>query len=233
MTLLINGCSFAKSWSSPSDNFLQKIGVTSFENISQAATGVQRLTRSTIEWMAQNDRPKYVILCLPFVHRWELAVSRKENTIDGSWFPMQTTDYVLDNDISTLIDKNDLKKLSEYYYKCIPDIRTYWDKTFTEIIGLTSFLENNKIDYVLFDMCNNFEKKHIEGYQGFKKLNYIHNNNRIIDIFNFCGNKYIYDNLQDKNNIDPYSHHHKNSDFIHLENYLLDYINRHCGHYGS
>jgi hypothetical protein len=225
MTLLINGCSFAKVWSAPSDNFLKNIGVTSFKNISQVATGVQRLTRSTIEWIAQNDKPTYVILCLPFVHRWELSVSDKEDVVDGKWLPLQIKELIPNKNISDLVDYNDLKKLSDLYYKCIPDIRTYWDKAFTEIIGLTSFLENNKIDYVLFDMCNNFDKQHIQGYKGFKKLNYINNNSRIIDIFNFCGNKYIYDNLKDKNNIDPYSHHHKNSDFVYLENYLLNYIN--------
>lgn len=224
MTLLINGCSFARGWTSPSKDFLNALGVEKYQNISQVATGVQRLFRSTIEWIMQNDKPKFVVLCLPFVHRWELSIAQEENAIDGTWFPMQMKDLIQYQKVSELVDKSDLKKLAELYHRCIPDVRTYWDKAFSEIIGLTSFLDNNEIGYVLFDMCNNFEERHIKGYKGFKKLDHIKKNNSIIDLFEFCGNRHIYDNLKIKRNIDPYHHHHENADFVFLENYLVDYI---------
>jgi hypothetical protein len=74
-------------------------------------------------------------------------------------------------------------------------------------------------------MCNNFEMNHLKGYKGFEKIKLIDNNKKIIDLFGFCGNKYMYQNVKDKNKnkIDPLMHHHSDKEYKDLENYLFNY----------
>ena len=85
--LLINGCSFGYVWS-PTKKFLNALGCDSIVNISKHATSFQRTFRSTVEWIAQNDNPDFVIIPITFAHRWELGIAEKEeDEIDGVWFP--------------------------------------------------------------------------------------------------------------------------------------------------
>ena len=50
-------------------------------------------------------------------------------------------------------------------------------------------------------------------------------NKNIVDLFNFCGNRYMWDSLDDNDNVDSNTHH-KPEQYKHLENYLLTYINQ-------
>ena len=76
-------------------------------------------------------------------------------------------------------------------------------------------------------MCNNFQKKHINDYKGFDKLKIIESNKNIIDLFNFCGNRHMFDNLPEskQRDLDPFMHHHDNKQYLALEKYLIDYLN--------
>ena len=223
-TLLINGCSFGECWT-PSDNFVKKLGCDNVTNISKVATGFQRTCRTTVEWISQNDNPTFVIIPITFSHRWELAVSNEEDDLDGSWFPIQRKELIDDIkvDLSTDVSMNKLKQLVDLYYGCIPTIKTYWDKLFTEIILLASFLENRKVKYLFFDMCNEFDKKHIKGYKGFNKLKMIKENKNIIDIFGFCGNRYMWTTMKNKEQTD-FNIHHAPEQYLELEKYILDYV---------
>lgn len=227
MTLLINGCSFAQGWHNPSEKFLQTLGCFSVTNISKVATSFQRTYRSTIEWIAQNGTPEFVIVAVPYVTRWELSVAGKEDVLDGTWYPIQISTLNNVQDLSTMVDDKKFSSMVENYYGCIPDIRTYWDKFFIDLIGFSSFLSQHQIKHVFFDMCNNFDSKHIKNFLGFDKIKFIKSNDSIIDLFSFCGNKHIYDCLttEKQKQIHPYSHHHSNDDFVYLENYLINYIN--------
>ena len=220
-TLLINGCSFANIWQ-PSENFVKSLSCDRVINLGKNGGSPRRAVRSTIEWIAQNGNPKFVIIPIPPATRWELAISSNEDPIDGTWYPMQIKQYLDKQKISELIDFKKLEKLAELYYGSIPDIRTYWDSCFTDLILLSSFLEQAKIDYLVFDMCNNFEMSHLKGYKGFEKIKIINDNKKIIDLFRFCGNKYMYQNIKDKN-VDPLMHHHSTKEYQDLENYLLNY----------
>ena len=116
----------------------------------------------------------------------------------------------------------------ENYYGVIPNVRSTWDKMFTEMIALASFFEAQNIKYLIFDMCNNFEYQHIKGLQGFEKLKLINDNKNIINLFEFCGNKFMYDQLpaDEQKNIDAYMWQHHQDEYKALENYLIDYLNR-------
>lgn len=229
-TILLNGCSFAEFWK-PSDKFIGSLGGGDLINLGKAGTSFQRTCRSTIEWVAQNGSPDFVLIPITFAHRWELALNQDEDDIDGSWIPLQNSNF-LSNDYrlqDSSID--DVKKLVDQYYKIIPTLKTYWDKMFTEIITFSAFLEKQKINYLMWDMCNGFDKEHLnihlKPYKAFRKIDLISQNPRIIDIWSFCGNRYMRDTMPEdvKNDTPEFAHHHKSEQYRHLEQYITNYLN--------
>ena len=228
--LLINGCSFGYVWS-PTKKFLNALGCDSIVNISKHATSFQRTFRSTVEWIAQNDNADFVIIPITFAHRWELGIAEKEeDEIDGVWFPLQMAD-VMPEDLNTLerkinptVQHEKLKELLRLYYGTVPDIRTYWDKLFTEIITLSSFLKDRRIPHLMFDMCNDFDRSLVQKWSGFNKTTLIEQNKNIVDIFNFCGNKYMWQSKVDREG--HFNVHHKPEQYLHLEAFIEQYISQ-------
>lgn len=227
-TLLINGCSFAECWT-PSKKFIQSLDCDNFINLGKGGTSFQRSCRSTIEWTAQNGNPSFVIVPITFSHRWELALNKNEDIIDGSWLPLQNSNFLSEQYELQENTMEKLKKLVDDYYEIIPTIKTYWDKMFTEIIMLSGWLDSENIPYLLFDMCNDFSMHHLAGYKGFEKINLIKKNKKIIDLFSFCGNRFMWQHLdeEEKNRIDTYAHHHADQEYQQLEKYLLHYRTLH------
>lgn len=225
-TLLINGCSFGECWS-PSKKFVEALGCDTVVNISKTAISVQRTLRSTIEWIAQNGNPQYVITPITFAHRWEMAINKDEDKIDGSWFPIQRPELLesLDRKLHPDVDKKRLSAMIESYYALSPTIRSFWDKLFTDVICLSSFLENRNVKHLIFDMCNDFDITHLASYQDFKKLKLLEQNKRVIDLFGFCGNKYMWDSLKDKEKLD-FNIHHAPEQYLILEDFLLKYVEK-------
>tara|TARA_A100001015_G_scaffold309369_1_gene408715 strand:+ start:276 stop:989 length:714 start_codon:yes stop_codon:yes gene_type:complete len=228
--LLINGCSFGQVWV-PDDKFSQEIGCDTVVNISRPGTGFQRTVRTTIEWVAQNGNPSMVIIPITFSHRWEMPIhdSEKFDNLDGIWMPLQTNS-AMDNDISNekivLNDRNDkqkIKQLNDLYFGLISNTVGYWDKLFTEIISLSAFLEQRGIPYLMFDICNDFDETLLIDHSFVQKAKLIKNNKKIIDIFSFCGNKYMWRFLQ-LDNSTSFNQHHKPIAYRGLESYILQYI---------
>ncbi len=227
MKLLINGCSFAKVWN-VSKEFQNKLGCTETINIGKDGTSFARTLRSTVEWVAQNGIPKFAIIPITWAHRWEMAIAKKDDDLDGTWHPVLEEPHLkLDKIDLDMIPEDKFKKLVPYYHGCVPNIRTYWDKIFTDIILLASFFEAKGIKYLMCDMVNNFETGHLQGYKGFSKLNLIKNNKNIIDLFSFCGNNFMYQKLpeNEREHIHPYSWHHNDREYRHFEEYLINYLN--------
>jgi len=226
-TLLINGCSFGECWN-PSDQFVSDLGCDSVENISKQATSFQRTCRTTVEWIAQNGDPHFVIIPITFAHRWELAIAQNDDPLDGAWFPLQRKDLLnsTKHTLATEVDKKKVALMMDLYYGNIPTIKTYWDKVFTEVVLLSAFLKSRNIRHIMFDMCNNFDRKHIKGYKGFIKTTLIESNKNIIDLFSFCGNKYMWQNMPDNERTD-YNIHHAPEQYRTLETYLSHYLQQH------
>lgn len=226
-TLLVNGCSFGQCWS-PSDSFLKKFGCTSTVNLSKGGTSFQRTCRSTIEWIAQNHKPTMVAIPITFAHRWELALNLHEDPIDGSWVPLQNSNFLSDKYTLQETSVESVKELVEQYYKVIPTIKTHWDKIFTEIIMFAAFLEKQKIPYLMWDMCNGFDKEHIEGYAGFVKVELIEQNPYIIDLWRFCGNRFMRDTMTEdaKAKTPEFAHHHAQEQYYELEKYIIQYYEK-------
>ena len=224
-TLLINGCSFGECWE-PSQTFINELGCDKVVNISKPGTSFQRTCRSTIEWIAQNGNPHVVLIPITFAHRWELALNQQEDDIDGSWIPLQNSNFIPEKYKlqDTSVDK--VKKLVDLYYGIIPTIKTFWDKMFMDIITFSAFLEKQKIQYLMWDMCNGFDKKHIKGYAGFTKIDLISENKRIIDIWQFSGNRFMRSTMPKDiiENIPEHAYHHETPQYRELEKYLIQYL---------
>ena len=75
-------------------------------------------------------------------------------------------------------------------------------------------------------LCQRIVQCHIR--RGFEKLDLIKNNKNIINLFEFCGNKFMYDSMtaEQQKDIDAYMHHHHATEYVALEKYLIDYLNR-------
>lgn len=229
-TLFINGCSFGECWT-PSQEFVTMLGCDNVTNLSKVATSFQRTCRSTVEWIAQNGNPSFVVIPITFAHRWELALSQDEDDIDGSWVPLQVSKHLPEKINLHDTSLNDVKKLVDLYYKVIPTIKSYWDKMFTDIITFSAFLEKQKINYLMWDMCNGFDKEHlninIEPYKAFRKIDLISQNPRIIDIWKFCGNRYMRETMPEdlRQKTPEFGHHHDSIRYKELEKYIIGYLN--------
>ena len=230
-TLFINGCSFGTHWTNPSPEFVAALDCDNVINLSKDGTSFQRACRSTIEWIAQNGNPQMVLIPITFSHRWELALNKEEDDIDGSWVPLQNSNYL--SDTYNLQDSSidDLRLLVDQYYKMIPTIKTYWDKMFTDIITFSAFLEKQKINYLMWDMCNGFDKEHLninlKPYKAFRKIDLISQNPRIIDIWKFCGNRYMRETMPEdlRQKTAEFAHHHDSIRYKELEKYIIGYLN--------
>jgi len=228
-TLLINGCSFAERWR-PTEEFVKSLDCDTVTNISKVATSFQRTCRSTIEWIAQNHNPHFVIIPITFVHRWELSLSKVQDEIDGNWFPLQIKDLLLmsKNELAQEVDVHKIGQMMDIYYGygSKNTLRTWWDKTFTEIILLSSFLKQRNIKHLMFDMCNAFDKTQIKGDKGFEKIKLIDENPNVIDLWSFCGNRLMWETLSSEiqEKTDQNTHHHHGKDYSHLENHIIGYL---------
>ena len=226
MTLLINGCSFAEVWPT-SSKFVKDLECDNLVNLGVRGTSFSRTVRTTIEWIAQNGNPKMVIIPITLSHRSEISIARQDDQLEGTWFPIQRKELINNSNINNILNVNTVKSFIDHYYGIIPDIRTHWDLLFTQIISLAGFLQSRKIKYLMFDMCNDFKLDHIKNFKSFSKINFIKEDKNIIDLFSFCGNKFMWDTLlpNTKEKTNSLLHHHDKEQYVQLEKQLISYIN--------
>ena len=196
-TMILNGCSYGEVW----EDFP---GV----NLSKGGGSFIRSIRTTMEWIVRNNtKPSYVFIPITHVSRFEKSYIMKQNIpVEGSYFTNTPDDYATYT-----------SKLSDSCYM-------QWDYAFMNIIMFSSWLEQQKIKYLFWDQCNMFDKKHIRGFNGMEKLKLVEQNKRIIPLFEFCGNQYMYENegkwFDDDIKYEPSMRHYKNESYVILKDYL-------------
>lgn len=140
-------------------------------NLSKNGGSFYRSVRTTMEWIAVNGKPDYVFIPITFISRYEASKISLDTAIEGPY------------------EAGDQKLTAQLSDTCYRD----WDYAFMNIIMFSSWLEQQGIYYLMWDQCNDFEPVHITGFKAFEKLKWIENNPRIIPLFEFCGNQYMYD----------------------------------------
>ena len=199
MTLLLNGCSYGWAWQSFP-------GV----NLSLPGGSITRSVRTTIEWTVRNHKPEYVFIPVTFVQRFEISRIEQQNVpIEGTYIPGHYENYDL------------LAQISDSCYLS-------WDYAFMNIILLSAWLEQQGIKYLIWDQCNVFDRVHIKGFNGIEKIKLIEENSRIIPLFDFCGNQYMYENGGVWNSNDdhhkPNIRHYEDESYSILKEYLNKYM---------
>lgn len=228
MTLLINGGSDLVSWE-PSKDFLRSIDCESYTNICKECTGLDRLCRTTTEWVAMNGAPKFAIFSIPFLTRFELAISNDDSVLDAGWLPVQNSDLIDLTDLNDLVSGSKVKKLADLMQGVIPDIRQWYESTFTKLVLLNGYLKSIGVKHLIMNGCNDMKKIHMQGRKGFEKLSLLEKENSVIDFFEFVVSRWCFERASDADKVndleDPYGYHPTANDWPKLEKYLIDYIN--------
>ena len=174
-------------------------------NLSKAGGSFNRSIRTTMEWIAVNGKPSYVFIPISSCARFELSRIAVDSPIEGA--------YVTGREHYDI-----LARISDSCYMT-------WDYMFMNIIMFSSWLEQQDIPYLMWDQCNNFDRIHIREFKAVKKLRWVEENSRVIDLFGFCGNLYMHENgaaLLDSKN--PTINHYEDKDYSILKAYLDAYI---------
>jgi hypothetical protein len=226
-TLLINGCSFGYIWN-PNPDFISGLDCDKVVNISKPGTSFQRTCRSTVEWIAQNGSPRFVVIPITFCHRWEMPIGKdtRFDKIDGDWIPIQSSKAMSENNhhgINLKYNIDKVRKLSDLYHGLVNSTIGYWDRLFTEIIMLGAFFDHRKIPYLMWDMCNDFDEQLLIDHPHITKAQILKQNKRIINIFSFCGNKYMW-RAKAMHKKKQFNQHHDANEYRTLEQYLITYI---------
>ena len=212
VNVLLNGCSFVYPWD------IQKDYPASY-NLSKPGSSLYRVIRTTMEFCAVNN-VKTVFVGLPFVDRIELPLGENDSEIEGPY--IQSTSSQLHNHTAKFY--TELGKYSDYYAI---------DRYFTELIGFCGWMDQQNIDYIIWDSGNDFQKEYLEPNISLRKIKYILDNPKIINLFEFCANIYLAENhakyLPEEKSILPkhrhYGHYDSNQ-FDILRDYINDYRSR-------
>lgn len=206
MTLLLNGCSYGEVW-------------TSFPgiNISKSGGSFYRSVRTTVEYCATKGNPDTVLIPISYIERNEYVTDISLDTeIEGPYLSSNSSE--------------ELYNLNESFVMLNDTDYASFDKFVLTLTFFCAWLDQQKIKYLIWDQCNKFDKVHLTGYKAINKLKYIEQNKNIVDLFNFCGNQYMYDNgapVTDSETNIPYLVHYEDQYYKVLASYLREYIKQH------
>ena len=100
--------------------------------------------------------------------------------------------------------------------------------SFMHIAMFSTWLDSQGIKHLIWDQCNMFDREHIQGLHGLEKLKLVEANPRVVPLFEFCGNQYMYDNGAEwqpaDNNLETFIRHYKDESYSILKEYLSKYM---------
>jgi hypothetical protein len=206
-TLLLNGCSFIHGWN-PKEWFTEHDVV----NLAEFGGSNQRTFRTTIEWIANNGNPDFVIIGLTYDTRDEMVFWNK-GTEYCKYSPTMLEHTPVDYK-AILTDS-----------MVIEDRLSKVDKLFTNIIMLSGFLRSRLIPHLFVNMCERYNLNDLSRYYYLRpKIELIKQNQNIVDL-EFIGNIYLHRNGALSRDVydDPCGKHYEKSNYHILENYLNTY----------
>ena len=139
-----------------------------------------RSVRTTLEYVANSNTVDSILIPITFIHRHEFVLdSEDDRPVEGPYVSTNNSEE-LNNDYQRVISKGN----GNY------DV---YDKFLVTLIGFSSWLETQGIEYLIWNQCNIFYPPDYKNFQACNKIKWIKNNPRIIDLFSFCGNQFMYD----------------------------------------
>lgn len=206
-TLLLNGCSYIHGWE-PNEWFTGH----NIVNLADNGGSNQRAFRTTIEWIANNGNPDFVLIGLTYDSRNEMVFW--DRGPEYCKYSPSMLDYTPPAHKEILTQS-----------MAIEDRLSKVDKLFTNIIMLSGFLRSRSIPHLFVNMCERYQLSDLSRYHYLKpKIELIKQNQNIVDL-EFIGNMYLYRNGASSNDIyaDMCGKHYNKSDYHILENYLNTY----------
>lgn len=234
---MLNGCSYAHCWHNIHE-LSNRLGYTETVNIGLPGSSNGRIFRSTLEYLTVNDDVDFVVIMLTFWSRFEAPWANESAPYDGKWVSYAS------NGITNQIDKTRVNK-SDVELKLLDQYITdrfkydlgfeYFDKLLTELITFTGWLDSINKPYVVFNPCEHLISYTANNYDT-KKLQWLRNNPRVIDIENWLSNQWMYDNgavISDEERakfqtagipVDPRWAHYGLDGYAKLNDFLYNYI---------
>jgi len=237
-TVLISGCSYGLIFNDVSmqEHIKKELKVEKIINLSYAGSSVERQIKTVIEWLSNNPFPDLIIMPLTHIERYDESVSKifdpavaYDESLCVSMDPF-TDNQAMNKQLKSRIDLQTINSLLKNK-TLIYNHTSAFNKFISHIITFSGWLQNKKIRHLLFNMSNQFDKTK------FLKINkqiFLQENKNIIDIFSFCGNKFMYDSLNKEeqinekiNELGQYAHHYGVESNKLLINHLNSYIIKH------
>lgn len=205
--MLLNGCSYGAAW-----NHFPGV------NLSQHGGSFYRSVRTTIEYCATYGNPSAVLIPITFIDRDEYITQISDDrTIEGPYNKSNTT--------------GELKELNITFNMLHTSDFASYDKLVLTLTMFCAWLEQQNIPYMMWNQCNTFHANRFKNWKAFNKLKYISENNRIINLFEFHANTYMYKQgakLNDPCTKQPDLTHYSKLDYENiLVPYLQNYANKH------
>lgn len=237
-TILISGCSYGQIFDHlPLQQYIKnKFKVEKIVNLSRTGSSVDRQIKTVMEWLATNPFPDLVLMPLTHVERYDESVSNRfdpamalDESLCVSMDPF-VDDKQMNNRFQSRIDLQTMNALLKNKTLVYND-RSAFNNFVTKIITFSGWLQHNRIRHVLFNMCNLFDK---DKFSKIKKQQFLNGNKNVIDLFSFCGNTYMHENLTDEQRtqekiggLGAHAHHYNAESNKVLINYLNSYIIEH------
>lgn len=230
MTFLLNGCSFSANYYLAC-HLAQRLGYDNFVSLARGGRSNRQIIRTTLEYIESNP-VKFVMLGLSMWDRYEsdfLAVEpntdnwvnyRRQGVHDGSVDPESVFNSGTDfQDVDVYIRN---KYNYEHSMKSI-------DQLMCDLVMFTGYLDSRNIKYCIYNTCETNYGKYFSTVNNFYQ-SIIQKNTRIVPLDTFISNLFLYDQgatWAEAENVWPnHSKHYDGAHYIHLNNYLLQYLQR-------
>lgn len=240
-TVLISGCSYSKNIEGEKcqtvfeNYFNDQVHV---ENISESGSSVIKSINRCYEWTAIHDFPDLLILPATHLNRYELPIASQEQLYDTpsvSWnFSSKLDKEIYEEKFTTLVGYNDLQKFLEIYNKIIFSNMSFVSNIVRDLIGFASWLRVNKCRHMIFNMANMTNYIQVKNDRGLEKLKWLNSAPSIYKFFGFCGNEWLWYQLDDKDRrsledykiglTGPGAVHHTSDSYAILMKYMISEI---------
>ena len=228
MKFVLNGCSFcANYW--VASKLASQLGYNEFINLSKGGSSNRRIIRTTMDYI-QKNHVDFVLLGLTFWERQESPFLRNKKNAD-SWVSynaegLQGLFAPPDAEFIFGTQRSLIEKFVKESYKfnihlvCI-------DQLICDILMFSSYLSSKNIRHVFFNTCETEYTNYFENFND-TYIKSIEENKNIVPLDKFISNVYLhklgakFDKLETRWDVNAI--HYNGDEYIHINNYLLQYI---------
>jgi hypothetical protein len=240
--LLVNGCSYGYSWTNAHE-LSERLGYDKCTNLSIPGSSNDRIFRSTVNFLLDNPDVDFVIVMLTFIFRFEAPLADQIQEYEGRFVsfshsginPM-TQKQRMPSYSQTYMDRINQCVMDKFVFDVYGKFTDHSEKFLINLMLLTSWLDSKNINYCIFNTAED-DLQHYIKTQKIDQLilSEIRKNKKIIDIDNFMSNQYMLDqgcqiNQRDieEYGLPPLYTHFKSDGYKKLNEFLYDYITKHC-----